>query len=465
MVVREDVKIKRQRSLSVNFGKFGDVDLKTDGNVGDTSAAEYSVGFDLKSGALKGGVGLEELWSNTIAEKCVAIWFYRKFDQLHGASDRIIAMSESGQMYEKRLRIGPFYQISGLSFTQKPEGVCYNYNGDDVMIFASEEDGTFIYDGVSVTSVPSAPPITSACIHYERLFVTVAGGKTLWFSDDFDPTNWSVSLSEAGFIDLVDFRGEMLKVLSFLDYLFVFRSYGITRISAYGNQEEFSVANLFTSSGKILKNSITVCGDRILFLASDGFYSFNGLNAVKILGGLDGFVDYSYEQTKGQYFDGKVYFKTSIKKEDGFIDALMILDVSSGRYYFIEGLDIADIQLIDGRLAYDLAFLCGDGVKIFHLDGIGEKLGIPYNKIWKSKVGDFGIRRIKNLEKVSLFTATDITLEIECDGKTFDFSLLGSAERKVVRPNIRGYKFGFKIICEEENADVSAMSLDFGYYG
>ncbi|MBR1867938.1 MAG: hypothetical protein IJ800_05100 [Clostridia bacterium] len=460
----DGVKIKRQRSASVEFRKFGEVNLKSDGNTGESSFAEYSVGFDLKSGALKSGAGLGELWNNTIAEKCVGLWFYKRYDQLRGASDRLIAMSESGQMYEKRLTAGPFYQISGLVFSQKPEGVCYNYNGDDVIIFASGEDGTFIYDGNQVTSIPSAPPITSACMHYERLFVTVEGGRTLWFSDDFDPTNWSVSLSEAGFIDLVDFRGEMLKALSFLDYLYVFRSYGITRISAYGKQEEFTVSNLFTSSGKILKNSITVCGDRIIFFASDGIYSFNGLTATKIFEGLDGFVDYSYEQTKGQYFDGKAYFMTKIHKGDVLCDALMIIEVFSGTYYFIEGLGIVDIQLIDGRSAYELAFLDGAGIKVFRLDGKGGKLGIPYRKEWKSKFGDFGIRKKKNLTEVSLFTATRITLEVNCDGKTFQFDVPGGEERKAVRPNIRGYKFSFKIICEEENADVSALTVNFGYY-
>ena len=110
------------------------------------------------------------------------------------------------------------------------------------------------------------------CVHGERLFLTDSSNhNSLWFSDDFDPTNWNVSLSEAGFIDMIGEKGRLLKVISFGGYIYVFRSYGITRVTAYGNQKSFSVADLFVSSGKIRGESITVCGDCVLFFASDGY--------------------------------------------------------------------------------------------------------------------------------------------------------------------------------------------------
>ena len=67
---------------------------------------------------------------------------------------------------------------------------------------------------------------TSMDIHYERLFVTTTNEKSkVLFSDDLDPTLWSIDLSEAGFIEMVDERGALNRVISFNDYLYIFRDY------------------------------------------------------------------------------------------------------------------------------------------------------------------------------------------------------------------------------------------------
>ena len=135
---------------------------------------------------------------------------------------------------------GTFTEIPNVSLADAPESECYNFNGTDVIIFSKSGGGICIYDGVTATVVNDAPIITSMCVHNERLFVTTGGvDNALWFSDDFDPTNWNVSLTEAGFIDMNDFRGDMKRVVSFGDYLYVFRTFGITRITAYSDQRLF----------------------------------------------------------------------------------------------------------------------------------------------------------------------------------------------------------------------------------
>lgn len=127
-----------------------------------------------------------------------------------------------------------------------------------------------IYDGTAVTGVEDAPPVTSMCAHGERLFLTDADGDAVWFSDDFDPANWNVSLSEAGFIDFGGAGGRVLKAVSFGGYVYVFKSYGISKVYAYGEQNSFSASEIFVSSGKIRGDSITVCGNCILFSRPTG---------------------------------------------------------------------------------------------------------------------------------------------------------------------------------------------------
>ena len=99
---------------------------------------------------------------------------------------------------------------------------------------------------------------------------------TLWFSDDLDPTNWNISLDEAGFVEMADENGALLKVLSFFNYVYVFRSYGITRFYATGEQSRFSLMHLFVSSDRIIGDTVCVCGARILFLTQRGLFDFDG---------------------------------------------------------------------------------------------------------------------------------------------------------------------------------------------
>lgn len=94
--------------------------------------------------------------------------------------------------------------------------------------------------------VEGAPKVVSMCLHYERLFAIVEGERVqLRFSDDLNPTNWTTSATEGGYIELLDERGPMNKVLSFGDYLYVFATL------------EFRVSQLLATS-KIFRLAVSI---------------------------------------------------------------------------------------------------------------------------------------------------------------------------------------------------------------
>ncbi len=458
--------IQKPEKRRVNIRQFSTINNTVDGNSGGNAYAEFSYNLDFSAKSLKNGIGGAKYFNSALPAECKAAWFYRRNNPSNGnCDDRIIFMTKSGLFYGSKAKTYSFSRISALNFSSVPIGVCYNYNGEDVIIFATESDGAYIYNGSTVTAINDAPPISSACIHYERLFATTDGGKTLWFSDDFDPANWSVSLTEAGFIDMSGYRGEALKVLSFLDYLYVFRSYGVSRVSAYGDQTQFTVSDVFVSSGRIHRDSVTYCGDLILFMSNDGFYSFTGLTATRILTGLDGIVDYTYEGGKGQYFNGKAYFCVKAHHDGTDYDCLLVYDVHSGGYYLAYGLNIADICLVAGREKYDLVFLDSTGDYLYKIDDSGALNSEPLPKLWKSKFCDFGItNRNKVLSSVSLYTSSDITLTVTSGDRTAVYLIKGKICRQTVKPHLRGDNFALTIECEEANANVASMSLAFEYY-
>ena len=59
--------------------------------------------------------------------------------------------------------------------------------------------------------------------------------------------------------------------------------FGITKIRTYDNSEEINVTHLFVSGNKIYKDSICVCGDRIIMLTKDGLYEFDGISTKRLI--------------------------------------------------------------------------------------------------------------------------------------------------------------------------------------
>ena len=92
---------------------------------------------------------------------------------------------------------------------------------------SSLADGVYLVDPAATNiKVNNAPKITSMCVHYERIFATVQDNQNaLWFCKEFDPTKWEIDGTGAGFIEMVDERGYLTKVISFLDYVYIFREY------------------------------------------------------------------------------------------------------------------------------------------------------------------------------------------------------------------------------------------------
>lgn len=109
--------------------------------------------------------------------------------------------------------------MQGITLTSPPQAVNYTLYGKDVVLICSPTDNMVVWDGENdAYFVENSPKITSMTMHYERLFATTSTDKyTLYFSDDLDPTNWNENITEGGFIQMLDERGELLKVISFWD--------------------------------------------------------------------------------------------------------------------------------------------------------------------------------------------------------------------------------------------------------
>ena len=470
MGVVKRLKLKRPRRVRVELGRFYNVDHRLDGDVGSFNRAQLCYNFSCEEGTLKPSFGLKskkDEYKVPNYDVINSVYFFRHNDYINGVNDdRIIAYGTSGDMYSVSASGGEYVKIPGLHFNQKPIGVCYNYNSKDVIIFSAEGEGIKIYDGTTVVNVPDAPSVTSMCIHNERLFITSGGvDGAVWFSDDFDPTNWNVSLTEAGFIDMSDERGEMLGVVAFGGHVYVFRNYGVSRVTAYGDQSEFSVSHLLVSCGKICKNTIIVCGDSILFFASDGLYRFDGYTAVKISEPWFDNVETTKNWVKGVYYNGYAYYLISIKTKSGLQRGILAVKPDGSDYAFSLIAQISDIAVMDGTNIYKLFAVERLKLNVFEVEKGAGCNGEGRHMEWHRKETDFGVKaRAKTLDKIKFFANSTVTLTVTVDGEDNAFELVPTKGVCEVYTRLKGEKFALKFYALGVDVEISAVELEFLYY-
>lgn len=459
--MRDDyIKVRRAARSRLTVADFsGGADYRRDESVMDPALSADSYNFDFSEGVLGTGYGLTE-YDGFAGKEIRALWLYKRFDAENGVrDDRLLAVDRDGALWERSE--GEPKRLGAATLTGEPYFTNYRLYGEDVALICTEADGMFVYNGVSEPyKVEGAPGITSLALHYERLFVTVGGEKNaVWFSDDLDPTNWDASLSGGGFIQLLDERGACEKVISFLGYVYVFREKGISRITAYGSQTEFSVSNLFVSGGRIYPGSVTVCGDTVIFLAADGLYSFDGVSAAKILPGLGGlFADGG--AARAYYLGGKYYLSFRREERDGKIgceegeyvnNGLLVLDLGQMSYALGRGLDIVGMSTADDNGVIAIGSDGRAGV----ISRCGSAFGAPLKKRWRAPITDLGRTGVKRIREVYLATETPVTLTLMSDEgeKTLAFSGKRGIQRK--RTSFSGRRIGFAITCETPSARIS----------
>lgn len=454
----------RQKIPTFAYG----ANFQKDESVLSPSVASLCYNFDFNGGALKSAVGINA--SETLPKEALRYWtFTHKTDG--GENVFLIYLRPDGLLMYKDSNMTEFKLLSGRSFV-KPVALPYRLNGEDVLIICGEDSYPHLFTGKAFRAVPNAPRVRSMALHFERLFVTDATDTTkVRFSDDLDPTDWSETAESGGFIELLDERGALNKVISFLNYVFVLRDYGISRITAYADQSEFSVQNLFTSSGKIYASSAVLCGSSIIFLAADGLYVFDGSQLTRILAPITAAIEPN-DNVFGEYYEGKYYLacrmafddeKVGCETGDYVNNALLVYDVNDGTYSITRGLDLRFIRAVDygGRRILFATDSQGCG----ELDDSGERFSVPLKKLWRMPLGDLGaLDKTKVLYDVYLSSSTDATVKAITENGERQKTVKASEKPRRVRLSVTGRWLGLEIECEKSNCKITRPTLVYSQF-
>lgn len=252
----------------------------------DNSPKSYMPLNAFNGGKLAGEAPLDSLHiPQNVGNKSCVFFFRKLLSENVTEQNQLVLFDNDYQGYVLNLGTDTtFTAVASLKFADKPTATYYNLNGEDVLLLSSPKDSLTVWRGSGVAeTVIDAPNISSMTIHYERLFaVSPNAPRRLFYTSDFDITNWNLSLAGAGFIDFADERGDLKKVVSFGGYLYIFREYGITRLYASGISTGFTVSQIFSTSARIVDSTIAVVDNKIVFATTESFYVFDGASAQKI---------------------------------------------------------------------------------------------------------------------------------------------------------------------------------------
>ena len=255
-----------------------------------TGSAKLTYNLITEDGALKTGYGFSELKmplsstdldNETAVEisgsEVKAIWKMKWYDFNNDVNCYyLFYYNDEGYIcYDNmfNIRIATFEVPN--NFTTVPYALYYRTGEDDMLLFFGEGQDLLIMSWAGLDTVPNVPIIKSCCSHYGKLFaITASVDSQLVYTEDLDITAWTDEKTKT--LDFSDERGCLNKILSFNDYVYVFRDYGITQLSIYGSNEDFSISHMYLSDSYIYPNTIAQSGDNVYFLERNALKYFNG---------------------------------------------------------------------------------------------------------------------------------------------------------------------------------------------
>ncbi|MBQ9276547.1 MAG: hypothetical protein IJ226_03030 [Clostridia bacterium] len=377
---------------------------------------------------------------------------------------RIVVQLVDGTFWFTKIMVeSGWAQIADISITGDVEAVNYRYNGEDILLIASKDDKLYYIKGNTAYACNDAPHFASITIHSERVFGAVNGAKTrLWFSDDFNPANWDIDLAGAGFIEFADECGDILRVISFLGYLYVIRDYGIFRLTAYGDQESFALKKVFTDTGRIYKHSIVLAGDKIIFLADEGLFAFDGYDVVRIAKEFP--LVASKDEAVGAYLDKRYFLACNIDAGEEYAtgfrnNAVVVYDMFEKSLSELVGVDVRAIREVkthSGSMlvcAFDKTYKNRLGM----IADSGQVFGTNLKKTYASPFADLGTATAKTIREVQVKTKYPVSLTVKTDDNDYSFDLEGSDKPQRVIVEKSGVIVGIEIVSEEQNLEVAPV--------
>ena len=406
-----------------------------------------------------------------------------------GQSNFLIAVSRTGQVFTHNLAataihawvLHPSATLSGMISTPGATRITgaqiRNKNGADVFLLGSANNALMSFNGVTFRTVTGAPRVAHMAVYGERVYVVRPDDLyTLWFSDDLDPFNWNTSLNEGGFISLQREDGEIIGLVSFDSHLYIIRERGIWRLSGFSDQTQFSLTKMYVSAGNILRDTVAVAEDAILFMTPHGLHRFDGFSVTRPHPHISEFMKSVDPMMSSACFNNGVYYYGCYKDYGDGLDGrfnhagmqlnpnflpnpfntVLCVSTVTGEVCVIRGADCRALTSINLPVFSAACYI--SPLHTHRLMTIDAGRNFPVRAVprfWCSPELDFGAPQHKKmLKKINFTTSKPLELHVVADGKNHVF------KTPVSSLNISGRIFRIAFFCEDAEPDILAPTVE-----
>lgn len=415
---------------------------------------------------------IEDLDINSV---CGVSYFKMYFPDSQNTQHRILIYGDDNKVYINQLFSGSsmLLWLFNLQFNSPPVSLSYKTDDTDSIILTSSDKMVVWHTNYSPYEIENVPIITSMCMNDEVLFCTIKDPAfKIWYATNLDAENVGQVSAESGYISLEDDLGYSRKILTFNEDIYVFRDYGISKINYIKN--DISVSQIYLSNTKIYADTVSICGNVIMFMTKDGIYSFNGVKVTKTDVNIKTLLPSTNEHTTASSLGQKYYLALRLNFNDNkqilcetgdyINNALVIIDIIDYSYEIIRGVDIKSLLPVKTEL-FEKMLVTFNTINNSQLGQIVETsscFDTRLPKYWQSSnlTNNFNT---KLFTKLSIQASENVTFNLIYDDKNISFSTYKDGLNE----------FCFKILCKqvkleissnETNASVDKVVLDYYEY-
>jgi len=385
-------------------------------------------------------------------------YFKQYFTDAKETTHRLLVYGDDEKVYINQMLDDSYnlYWLYEMKFNNPPVALAYKKNDEDAIVLASSDSMKIWKTNYSPYTIEDVPIITSMCMNEGILFCTIKQPAfKIWYATDLDAENIGNISANSGFISLEDSLGDARKVVTFNEDVYVFRDYGISKINLI--QGNMTTSQVYLSNTKIYSNTVSVCGNQIMFMTNDGLYTFNGIKVSKMEVDLLNDLLLNNDKAVASSLGEKYYLALKLNFNDGqnifcedgecVNNAILVVDFKDFNYQIIRGVDVKSFVPIKTGVFEKMLVVFNSGYtqKLGQIREDGKLFDENLPKMWSCKkvVDDL---RTKLFTKLTVYANKDVRFTLKHDNRTTDFVTYTSGLNE----------FAFKICCKEMDMTITS---------
>lgn len=489
--LRRDV-VPSVRRSRYDINHFNGVDADTPEDSLSMNYCSYGYNIRLYGGELSQSFGIGSAVYTTASgeevelplldiqgQKIRKMHHYVRYDRSTGETqDELIVFGTLHHYFRCPLtHTGEFTYFLGVhNDSDETDFINYYMNEKDCCLIFAGSGGMYIYDGTEeYADYPDVPGMSSVCMHYDRVFgVGTDMPDTIYFSAPLKPYEFSPEAG-GGSISLMDEGGKILKIVSFKNYIYIFREYSVYRLTAYVDPTEYTLARVFTAKDRIRTDTIASDYSMMVFVAGNEMYAFDGYDVKKFFPKVVPLIE-DASRAAGCIFGNRYYLAAAMKIEGDTLvgdecppglgiavnNAIFAFDLYSDGIDIVRGVDVIGFLGVTNSEMQKLFLRFGNnrGVLVGMVNDTAKLFTLPLHKHWRSPKSNLGeIADSKIVRRLYLYSLHDVDVTLVADDNAVTRKMKGSAKATCAAFNAKGDGFALQIDSDAEKLSVSEVQI------